>query len=81
MATNAMIAANIIANDLNPGQISVQQSGHSVQHYDETKHVYAQDLETQEVWDFSKMDYVNRLVMNQIDGKLIEIEARNQEKT
>ena len=88
--------------------ITVQQSGHIVDHYEETKHVYAQNIETQEVWDFNRVsiyklnclllfppkstltfnlcisflqkDFINRLIMNQIDGKLVEVEGRSAEK-
>jgi len=38
-----------------PFAISVEQSGHAVDHYEDTKHVYAQNIETQEVWDFNKV--------------------------
>lgn len=32
------------------------------------------EIETKMVWDFSKENFVNRLIQNQIDGKLIEIQ-------
>ncbi len=38
--------------------------GHAFDHYNESKHVYIQNLDTQEVWDFSKEDYVQRLLQN-----------------
>lgn len=31
------------------------------------------EIESKKVWDFSKENYVNRLIQNEIDGKLIEI--------
>uniref|UniRef100_A0A7S1YS01 RING-type domain-containing protein n=1 Tax=Ditylum brightwellii TaxID=49249 RepID=A0A7S1YS01_9STRA len=48
-------------------------SGHAQQHYDETLHAYALDLETQHVWDFAGQGYVHRLIQNVHDGKLVEI--------
>ena len=51
---------------------SVQQ-GHSFDHYVCTKHVYAMEIETKKVWDFSKENFVNRLIQNEIDGKLVEV--------
>jgi BRCA1-associated protein len=56
----------------------MEQRGHSYEHYQQSKHVYAQNLESQEVWDFSKEDFVNRLIQNQIDGKMIEFESESQ---
>ena len=47
-------------------------SGHAYDHYEQSKHIYSQNLETQEVWNFSKEDLVDRLLQNQVDGKLIE---------
>jgi len=34
--------------------------------------VYAMEIESKKVWDFSKENYVNRLIQNEIDGKLVE---------
>jgi hypothetical protein len=30
------------------------------------------EIETKKVWDFSKENYVNRLIQNEIDGKMVE---------
>jgi hypothetical protein len=46
-----------------PG-IAVAMQGHAFDHFSDTKHVYCQNLETQEVWDFSKEDYVDRILHN-----------------
>lgn len=35
--------------------IAVEQAGHSVKHYEESRHVYAQNIDTQQVWDFSRV--------------------------
>lgn len=42
--------------------IRVHMSGHAYEHYEASKHIYCQNLLTQEVWDFSKEDYVDRLI-------------------
>ena len=46
------------SDDTVPFQIGVAQTGHAVDHFRETGHVYAQDIETQEVWDFHKVSEV-----------------------
>ena len=50
------------------------QRGHAFDHYNETKHVYAMEIESKMVWDFSKENFVNRLIQNQVDGKLVEVQ-------
>jgi BRCA1-associated protein len=30
------------------------------------------EIESKKVWDFCKENYVNRLIMNELDGKLVE---------
>ena len=47
------------SDDTVPFQIGVAQTGHAVDHFRETGHVYAQDIETQEVWDFHKVSEVH----------------------
>jgi hypothetical protein len=49
------------------------QKGHAYSHFEESKHIYAMEIETKKVWDFCKENYVNRLIQNEIDGKLVEI--------
>jgi hypothetical protein len=49
------------------------QKGHAYNHFEESKHIYAMEIETKKVWDFCKENYVNRLIQNEIDGKLVEI--------
>jgi len=36
--------------------------------------VYAMEIESKMVWDFSKENFVNRLIQNQVDGKLVEVQ-------
>ena len=31
------------------------------------------EIESNKVWDFSKENYVNRLIQNELDGKLVEV--------
>ncbi|RKP13939.1 hypothetical protein BJ684DRAFT_9355 [Piptocephalis cylindrospora] len=52
---------------------------HAWQHYKESGHVYAQEVETQRVWDYAGDGYVHRLLQNRVDGKLVELPptARN----
>lgn len=57
--------------------------GHAFEHYKSTMHIYAMELESKKVWDFSREDYVQRLIQNEVDGKLVEADqmAQADEKT
>ncbi|KAF8425969.1 RING-10 protein [Tirmania nivea] len=46
---------------------------HAVQHYKDTGHTYAMDVDTQRVWDYAGDGYVHRLIQNKSDGKLVEL--------
>lgn len=48
---------------------------HMFRHYEETGHAYCLHLETQRVWDYAGDGFVHRLVMNKLDGKMIELPA------
>jgi hypothetical protein len=50
-----------------------EQKGHAYEHYRGSMHVYAMEIDSKKVWDFSRENYVYRLVQNGLDGKLIEI--------
>lgn len=50
-------------------------SKHAIQHYEDTTHCFAMDMQTQRVWDYAGDNYVHRLVQNEVDGKLVEVEA------
>eukprot|EP01122_Echinamoeba_exundans_P013362 TRINITY_DN5827_c0_g1_i2.p1 TRINITY_DN5827_c0_g1~~TRINITY_DN5827_c0_g1_i2.p1 ORF type:complete len:509 (+),score=108.60 TRINITY_DN5827_c0_g1_i2:48-1574(+) len=52
---------------------------HAFEHYKETKHNYALELETQRVWDYAGDGYVHRLIHNKTDGKLVELPSPGQE--
>jgi BRCA1-associated protein len=45
---------------------------HAFDHYLSTKHLYALELETQRVWDYTGDGYVHRLIQTKSDGKLVE---------
>jgi len=40
----------------------LKYTGHIKEHFDNEKHVYALDIETQTTWDFSREDYVWRII-------------------
>lgn len=46
---------------------------HAYEHYTQTTHLYALELETQRVWDYAGDGYVHRLIQNRADGKLVEL--------
>lgn len=50
------------------------QKGHAFTHYKESMHVYAMEITTKKVWDFSRENYVYRLLQNGTDGKLVELQ-------
>jgi BRCA1-associated protein len=50
---------------------------HAEQHYRETMHTYALELETQRVWDYAGDGYVHRIIQNKTDGKLVEFPGVN----
>ncbi|KAF7722381.1 hypothetical protein EC973_003191 [Apophysomyces ossiformis] len=49
------------------------QEAHAYDHYMETNHLYALEIETQRVWDYAGDGYVHRLIQNMVDGKLVEL--------
>jgi len=50
-------------------------NSHIKDHYDMTKHIYAVEVETKGVFDFSKNTLVQRLLQNMRDGKIIQHEG------
>jgi hypothetical protein len=46
---------------------------HAVEHFRETNHTFAMELESQRVWDYSGDGYVHRLVQDRTDGKVVEV--------
>ncbi|KAI8465209.1 MAG: brca1-associated protein [Monoraphidium minutum] len=49
------------------------KSGHASEHWKESSHCYALELETQRVWDYAGDGYVHRLIQSKTDGKLVEV--------
>ena len=37
------------------------------------------EIETKKVWDFSKENFVNRLILNDVDGKMVEHQPESEE--
>lgn len=54
------------------------QEGHAQNHFTDTQHLYAMELESQRVWDYAGDGYVHRLIQNRADGKLVELPAPTQ---
>lgn len=46
---------------------------HSLQHFINTGHCFAMEVETSRVWDYAGDNYVHRLVANEADGKIVEL--------
>ncbi|ELR22901.1 BRCA1associated protein 2 subfamily protein [Acanthamoeba castellanii str. Neff] len=49
------------------------KGGHANNHWLETQHTYALELESQRVWDYAGDNYVHRLIQSKADGKLVEL--------
>ncbi|KAF8069519.1 BRIZ2 [Scenedesmus sp. PABB004] len=49
------------------------KQGHASDHWQESAHCYALELETQRVWDYAGDGYVHRLIQSKTDGKLVEV--------
>lgn len=49
------------------------KQGHASDHWQESSHCYALELETQRVWDYAGDGYVHRLIQSKTDGKLVEV--------
>ena len=46
---------------------------HAHDHFVETGHTFAYEIESQRVWDYAGDQYVHRLIQNKTDGKLVEV--------
>ena len=51
--------------------MKLEGGGDISEHYRQSMHVYAMEIEGKEVWDFSRGNYIHRLIQNQIDGKMV----------
>ncbi|KAJ5090245.1 hypothetical protein N7532_008929 [Penicillium argentinense] len=46
---------------------------HAFEHWKETAHAFAMDLNSQRVWDYVGDAYVHRIIQSKTDGKLVEL--------
>jgi len=51
--------------------------GHAYNHFMETQHCYSMQLGNTRVWDYVGDNFVHRLLQNNADGKLVEVEGRS----
>lgn len=54
------------------------QDAHAYDHYMDTDHLYALEIESQLVWDYLGDGYVHRLIQNTVDGAIVELPSTNQ---
>ncbi|RCI17429.1 hypothetical protein L249_2791 [Ophiocordyceps polyrhachis-furcata BCC 54312] len=52
------------------------KGGHAKDHWKETAHCFALELETQYVWDYAGDMWVHRLIRDKGDGKVVELPER-----
>jgi BRCA1-associated protein len=48
---------------------------HAQEHYQQTGHAFAMDLNDQHIWDYEGDNYVHRLLQDKSNGKLVELPA------
>lgn len=48
---------------------------HAFDHFKQTSHSFAMDIDSQRVWDYVGDGYVHRIIQNKADGKLVELPA------
>jgi BRCA1-associated protein len=51
------------------------ESKHAIEHYESTNHCFSMDMTTQRVWDYAGDNYVHRLLQNEADGKLVQLNS------
>jgi BRCA1-associated protein len=54
------------------------KGGHAKEHWKETAHNYALEIETQHVWDYAEDVWVHRLIQTKGDGKLVELPSSSR---
>ncbi|PHH69704.1 hypothetical protein CDD80_6556 [Ophiocordyceps camponoti-rufipedis] len=52
------------------------KGGHAKDHWKDTAHCFALELETQHVWDYAGDVWVHRLIRDKGDGKVVELPGR-----
>ena len=55
------------------------KGGHAKDHWKETAHSFALELETQHVWDYAGDMWVHRLIRDKGDGKVVELPGRSDD--
>uniref|UniRef100_A0A383VK63 BRCA1-associated protein n=1 Tax=Tetradesmus obliquus TaxID=3088 RepID=A0A383VK63_TETOB len=68
--TNANLWICLICGHVGCGRY---KQGHASDHWKQSAHCYALELETQRVWDYAGDGYVHRLIQSKTDGKLVEV--------
>ncbi|UKZ76677.1 hypothetical protein TrVFT333_004386 [Trichoderma virens FT-333] len=53
------------------------KGGHAKDHWKDTAHCFALELETQHVWDYAGDMWVHRLIRDKGDGKVVELPGRS----
>ena len=56
------------------------KGGHAKDHWKETAHSFALELETQHVWDYAGDMWVHRLIRDKGDGKVVELPGRSDRR-
>jgi BRCA1-associated protein len=56
------------------------KGGHAKDHWKETAHSFALELETQYVWDYAGDMWVHRLIRDKGDGKVVELPGRSDRR-
>jgi BRCA1-associated protein len=54
------------------------KGGHAKEHWKETAHSFALEIETQHVWDYAGDTWVHRLIRAKGDGKVVELPSNNR---
>lgn len=54
------------------------KGGHAKDHWKDTAHSFALELETQYVWDYAGDMWVHRLIRDKGEGKVLELPGRNE---
>ena len=57
--------------------VAAYTNGHANDHFKETAHTFSMQLGSNRVWDYAGENYVHRLALNKVDGKLVEVNNRN----
>ncbi|MBE3044146.1 UBP-type zinc finger domain-containing protein [Candidatus Bathyarchaeota archaeon] len=53
------------------------KGGHAKEHWKETSHCFALEIETQHVWDYAGDAWVHRLIRAKGDGQVVEVPSHN----